>query len=279
MDIAQSVAQARARFSALPRPLGFVPTMGALHAGHLALVSAARANCAAVGVSVFVNPHQFGAGEDFERYPRDAAGDREKLAGARVDVLFLPDTGAIYPPGFDTWVEVGTVARQYEGAARPAHFRGVATVVAKLLNIVRPDVLFLGQKDAQQTAVLRKMIADLAIPVAVEVVPTVREPDGLALSSRNAYLTPQQRAGAPSLHRALEALRDALRDGADKRRAVAAAGSALASDAVAEYFDAVDPVTFEPIERLDRDAVAIGAVRFGATRLIDNVAISGPSPI
>jgi pantoate--beta-alanine ligase len=273
MEIAESVAQARSRFSALPRPLGFVPTMGALHAGHLALVAAARKDCAAVGVSLFVNPHQFGAGEDFERYPRDASGDREKLARAGVDVLFVPPTAAMYPPGFDTWIEVGAVSRPYEGAARPAHFRGVATVVAKLLNVVCPDVLYLGQKDAQQTAVLRAMIADLAVPVTVDVVPTVREADGLALSSRNAYLTPQQRAQAPSLHRALEALRDALRDGAGREGAIAAARSILAGDAAIDYFDAVDPLTFEPVDRPDREALAIGAARFGATRLIDNVPI------
>lgn len=253
--------------------------MGALHDGHLQLVRAARSRCAAVGVSVFVNPLQFGPDEDLERYPRDLAGDREKLAAAGVDALFAPDAAAMYPPGFVTAIDVGPIGSRFEGAARPAHFRGVATIVAKLLHVVRPNVLYLGQKDAQQTAVLRAMLRDLAFPVAVEIVATVREPDGLAMSSRNAYLTPQQRAAAPTLHRALIALADALREGAPKQAALAAARAALSPQAQADYFDVVDALTFEPLERLDGDVFVIGAARFGTTRLIDNLhVVAGARP-
>src|SRR5665213_224490 len=179
--------------------------MGALHAGHLALVARARARCASVVVSIFVNPLQFGPHEDLADYPRDLERDCALLDGAGVDVVFAPDDAAMYPPNFTTTVDVGAVGDAYEGALRPTHFRGVTTVVAKLLNIVAPQVLYLGQKDAQQTAVLRKMVADLAMPVAVDIVPTVREVDGLALSSRNVYLSPQERAAAPTLNRALHA--------------------------------------------------------------------------
>lgn len=279
MELAATVAQARAIFDALPRPLGLVPTMGALHEGHLQLVRVARSSCVSVGVSVFVNPLQFGPNEDLERYPRDLAGDREKLAGAGVDALFAPDAGVMYPPGFATVIDVGPIGARFEGVIRPTHFRGVATVVAKLLHVARPDVLFLGQKDAQQTAVLRAMVRDLAFPVSVEIVPTIREPDGLAMSSRNAYLTPEQRGQAPTLHRALTALRDALRDGATKESALAAARAALSPQAQADYFDVVDADTFEPLAGLDGDAFVIGAARFGTTRLIDNLYVaSGVEP-
>ncbi|HLI96127.1 MAG TPA: pantoate--beta-alanine ligase, partial [Candidatus Baltobacteraceae bacterium] len=161
MDVESAAQAARARLAALPRPLGFVPTMGALHSGHLQLVRAAVERCRSVAASVFVNPMQFAAGEDFDRYPRDYAGDREKLAAAGVDLLFAPQTETMYPSGFSTIVDVGDLGSAYEGAARPTHFRGVTTVVSKLLNIIRPDALFLGQKDAQQTAVLRKLVRDL----------------------------------------------------------------------------------------------------------------------
>jgi pantoate--beta-alanine ligase len=274
MQSVSTIAQARALFDALPRPLGFVPTMGALHDGHLALVRAARAECAAVGVSVFVNPLQFGANEDLARYPRDLAGDRTRLAQGGVDVLFAPDTGEMYPTGFATAVEVGPLGAIFEGAVRPTHFRGVATVVAKLLNIVRPDVLVLGQKDAQQTAVLQAMVRDLAVPVAVRIVPTMREADGLAMSSRNAYLTPEQRAQAPSLHRALMKLRDQLASGRRKTDAIAAARDVLGPLALPDYLDVVDARTFEPIERLNGEAFVIGAARLGNTRLIDNLHVS-----
>lgn len=271
MQIADTVARARELFAASSRPLGFVPTMGALHAGHLALVRRARERCTAVAASIFVNPLQFGASEDLATYPRDPERDRQKLQNAGVDVVFAPDGGAMYPPDFAATVDVGAIATTFEGAIRPGHFRGVATVIAKLLNIVCPDVLFLGQKDAQQAIVLRRMIADLNFPVEVEIVPTVREPDGLALSSRNGYLDAQQRAQAPTLHAALVAVRDALQAGRSKNAAIAAGIALLSPSAKLEYLDVVDGTTFAPAERLGAPAFVIGAARFGATRLIDNL--------
>ncbi len=249
--------------------------MGALHAGHLRLVQAARERCSAVAVSVFVNPMQFGPGEDFDRYPRDVEADRRKLDACGVDVLLAPDLEAMYPPDFSTSVDVGDMAKTYEGAIRPAHFRGVATVVAKLLNIVRPDVLFLGQKDAQQTAVLRKTVRDLDFPLRVEIVPTVREPDGLALSSRNVYLTPQQRAAAPSLHLALERMLAELRAGSDANAARGRAQNVLDACASLDYLDVVDMDTFAPQQHLHAPAFVIGAARFGTTRLLDNLLVLG----
>ncbi|MEO6836513.1 MAG: pantoate--beta-alanine ligase [Candidatus Tumulicola sp.] len=278
MQTATDIVQARALFDRLPRPLGFVPTMGALHAGHLQLIRAARAGCAAVGVSVFVNPLQFAASEDLAAYPRDVEGDRKKLAGAGVDALFAPDAAAMYPSGFTTFVDVGRVGTTFEGIVRPEHFRGVATVIAKLLHVVRPNALYLGQKDAQQTAVLRKMVRDLEFPVDVEIVPTVRESDGLAMSSRNAYLNAEQRAGAASLHRALVGLRETLERGGSKADAVAAARSILSRLAVPDYFDVVDADTFEPVAGLEPPAFVIGAARFGGTRLIDNLHVTGSDP-
>lgn len=277
MKTAATVAQARALFDALPRPLGFVPTMGALHDGHLELVRAARERCAAVGVSVFVNPLQFAPNEDLAKYPRDFAGDSRKLERAGVDALFAPEPDAMYPPGFGTYVDVGTLGTTFEGVVRPTHFRGVATIVAKLLHVVRPDVLFLGQKDAQQTAVLRKMVRDLAFGVTVEVVPTIRERDGLAMSSRNAYLTPEQRPQAASLHRALLAMHDVFERGGSKGEAVTAARSALSPSATPDYFDVVDAESFEPVERPDGSAFIIGAARFGSIRLIDNLHVTAGS--
>jgi pantoate--beta-alanine ligase len=271
MQVADTVAHARALFDVLPRPLGFVPTMGALHDGHLALVGQAREACTSVVASVFVNPLQFGANEDLDKYPRDLTADREKLAAAGVDVLFAPEAAAMYPSGYSTYVDVGEMGTRFEGAIRPTHFRGVATVVTKLLHVVQPDVLYLGQKDAQQTAVLRRVVRDLDFPVRVEVVPTVRESDGLAMSSRNAYLNAEQRAAAPSLYRALVALRDAMADSTPKAEAIERARSALEAGIVPDYFDVVDARTFEPKERLDGQTFVIGAVRVGSTRLLDNL--------
>ncbi|MBV8066574.1 MAG: pantoate--beta-alanine ligase [Candidatus Eremiobacteraeota bacterium] len=274
MELTTTVARARALFAALPRPLGFVPTMGALHDGHLELVRRARTRCAGVCASIFVNPLQFGPHEDFTTYPRDPQRDCEKLAAAGADALFAPDAAAMYPPGFTAHVDVGSAAAGFEGALRPGHFRGVATVIAKLLNIVRPDVLFLGQKDAQQAIVLRKMIGDLDFDVETEIVPTVRERDGLAMSSRNAYLDSAQRARAPTLYRALLATREALERGGTKNAAIEAGSAALSSTAKLDYLDVVDAASFEPIETLRPPAFIIGAARFGAVRLIDNLWIT-----
>jgi pantoate--beta-alanine ligase len=274
MEYAATIAQARAFFGVSPRPLGFVPTMGALHEGHLELVRQARARCAAVAVSIFVNPLQFGPSEDLAKYPRDLERDREKLAGAGADVLFAPDTAVMYPDGFSSSVDVGRLGETLEGAMRPGHFRGVATVVAKLLHVVQPDLLFLGQKDAQQTAVLGKMIRDLAFPTELAIVPTVRERDGLAMSSRNVYLDSEQRAQAPSLYRALLAMREALERGEEKRQAIVAATAVLAPAAQLDYLDLVDGETFEPLDYLKPPAFIVGAARFGATRLIDNLCVA-----
>jgi pantoate--beta-alanine ligase len=271
MEHTYTIAEAREIFAALPRPLGFVPTMGALHDGHLELVRQARRRSAAVGVSIFVNPLQFGPSEDLSAYPRDAQRDREKLAAAGVDVLFAPDAATMYPPQFSAVVDVGSLGAVFEGAVRPGHFRGVATVIAKLLNIVRPDVLVLGQKDAQQAVVLRRVIDDLDFPVEIEMVATVREPDGLAMSSRNAYLDAAQRASAPSLHRALVAMLETLEHGTDKRSAIEAGVAALDATARLDYLDVVDAADFSPLDRLRPPAFIIGAARFGTTRLIDNL--------
>jgi pantoate--beta-alanine ligase len=271
MEQAVTVARARALFDALPRPLGFVPTMGALHDGHLELVRRARARCASVGVSLFVNPLQFGANEDLASYPRDREHDVRKLTSAGVDVLFAPEPATMYGDGFSTFVDAGPIATTFEGAFRPLHFRGVTTVIAKLLNIVSPDVLFLGQKDAQQAVLVRKMMAELDYPAEVEIVPTVRESDGLAMSSRNRYLDESLRAAAPTLHLALQAVRAALERGAVKADAVAAGVAQIAPSAKLDYLDLVDARTFEPLERLRPPAFIVGAARFGTTRLIDNL--------
>lgn len=245
--------------------------MGALHAGHMALVERARRRSASVAASVFVNPLQFGPQEDYARYPRDLGADRAALERAGIDLLFAPDAAAMYPPGFATAVDPGAIGAAYEGAVRPGHFRGVATVVVKLLDLIGPDALYVGQKDAQQSAVLRRVARDLDLPAQVEVVETVREADGLALSSRNTYLDAEQRAAAPTLHAALVALRDALAAGASKDEAVALAGRTLSPLARAEYFDVVDADAFASIDTLRPPAFVIGAARFGPTRLIDNL--------
>ncbi|GAC1651974.1 MAG: pantoate--beta-alanine ligase [Vulcanimicrobiaceae bacterium] len=271
MLVATTIEQAEALLENLARPLGFVPTMGALHAGHLALIEAARRDCASVACSVFVNPMQFGPAEDLERYPRDLEGDREKLQEGGVEFLFAPGEAQMYPPGFSTAVEVAPMGTTFEGAIRPGHFRGVATVVAKLLAIMRPDVLFLGQKDAQQATLVRRMVLDLALPVDVRIVPTVRESDGLALSSRNRYLSPQERAAAPSLYAALTALRLLLHQGVAKPSAIDQAQAILSPLAKWEYLDVVSAESFQPLPALRPPAFIIGAARFERTRLLDNL--------
>ncbi|HEX3266500.1 MAG TPA: pantoate--beta-alanine ligase [Gaiellaceae bacterium] len=228
--------------------VGLVPTMGAFHEGHLSLFRAARAENDLVVASLFVNPAQFGEGEDLGRYPRDEERDARLAEEAGVDVLFAPPLAEIYPPGFQTWVEVDQLGAILEGEHRPGHFRGVATVCLKLFNLVRPQRAYFGQKDAQQAAVLKRMVRDLAVPVEIRVLPTVRDDDGLALSSRNAYLSPQEREAALSLPRALRARDRALLDGLE-----------------VDYFEEAD---FEP-------RVLAAAVRVGDIRLIDNVVLEG----
>jgi pantoate--beta-alanine ligase len=248
--------------------LGLVPTMGALHAGHRALVEAARTENDAVVASIFVNPAQFRPDEDFERYPRDEAADARLAEDWGVDYLFVPPVEEIYPDGFQTWVDVEQLGAGLEGAARPGHFRGVATICLKLFNLVRPRRAYYGQKDAQQAAVLERMVQDLDLPLEIRVVPTVREEDGLAASSRNAYLSPEQREAARALPRALLAGADAHRDGGD---AAAAARALLAEEhrLAPEYVE---------VASLNGRTYLLAAVHAGRTRLIDNVILEGESP-
>lgn len=237
--------------------IGLVPTMGAFHDGHLSLMRAARAENAVAVVSLFVNPSQFGPNEDLGRYPRDEPRDTRTAEEAGIDFLFTPDAAEIYPDGFETWVDVQELGASLEGEVRPGHFRGVATVCVKLFNIVRPDRAYFGQKDAQQAAVIRRMVRDLDLPLEIRVLPIVRDADGLALSSRNVFLSPEQRQQALALPHALEAGRDAWRRGADP---VAAACRVL------EGLD----VDYVSVADLDGPTLA-AAVRIGQTRLIDNV--------
>ena len=276
MQIVRTPGSARAIARTLARPVGFVPTMGALHVGHLALVDRARRENASVVASVFVNPLQFGPNEDYARYPRDFERDAALLEEHGDDVLFAPAAERMYGREFATSIDTGPVAERFEGAARPGHFAGVATVVAKLLHAVEPTALYLGQKDAQQIAVLRRMIADLDFPVSPIVCATVREADGLALSSRNAYLAPEQRAAAPSLYRALRAVAERLmQPRADLAAALAAGEALLAAPLTWEYLAVCDPVTFAPLERAARPALVLGVARAGAVRLLDNVTVAG----
>jgi pantoate--beta-alanine ligase len=272
MRITRDPAEARDALRTAERPLGLVPTMGALHTGHLALVARARAECRTVAASVFVNPLQFGPNEDFERYPRAFDGDVAALHDAGVDVIYAPDVATMYPPGFATRVDPGPVAESYEGALRPGHFTGVATVCVKLFATTGADRVYFGAKDAQQVAVLRRVIADLNLPVELVVVPTVREPDGLALSSRNVYLDPEQRAAAPGIHRALDAIVRAVRAGeTDRARIVERGRAELGAAPLREaYLDVVDPATFEPAPAVAPPALAIASAWLGTTRLIDN---------
>jgi pantoate--beta-alanine ligase len=260
------------------RSIGLVPTMGALHEGHLSLVRAARERCDVVVVSLFVNPTQFDDAADLDAYPRDEARDAELAAAAGADVLFAPPPAAVYPPGFATTVHVAGITDTLEGEHRGAgHFDGVATVVTKLLNMVAPDVAFFGQKDAQQALVIRRLVADLDLPVAIEVRPTVREPDGLALSSRNAHLRGDDRERALALSRALRAAEAAVASGERDARAVArAARDAMAPFAVEpEYLAVVHPDTLAPLDAIDGDGALVAiAARVGPTRLIDNTLLT-----
>jgi pantoate--beta-alanine ligase len=256
------------------RTVGLVPTMGAFHDGHLALMRAARESCDEVVVSLFVNPAQFNEAADLAAYPRTEQGDAALAAELGVDAMFAPAVAEIYPDGFATRIGVTGLSAVLEGAERgPGHFDGVCTVVCKLLNIVGPDVAFFGQKDAQQVVVVRRMVRDLDMPVRIEVVPTVRDPDGLALSSRNVHLSPADRERALALHAALEAARDAVLAGERDGRAVERAGiDAMRRAGVEpEYLAAVDPTSLEPVGELRGPVLVAVAARVGDTRLIDNV--------
>jgi pantoate--beta-alanine ligase len=249
--------------------------MGALHPGHLSLVQLAKRESGFVVVSIFVNPLQFGPGEDFTRYPRREEDDREKLSGERADLVYIPAPGDFYPPGFSTSVEIGGVSENGEGGARPGHFRGVATVVAKLFHQVGPDVAVFGEKDLQQVAVVRRMIRDLDFPIRLIVGDTVREPDGLAMSSRNAYLSPDDRRLAAAFPRALFAARDAAARGErDAAKISASVRRALSDVGIrVDYVDVVDPETMARVSEASAGRAIAAAVRIGATRLIDNVRV------
>lgn len=255
------------------RSIGLVPTMGALHEGHMALVGEARASSGFVVVSVFVNPTQFGPSEDFARYPRTLAEDAERCREAGADLVFAPAAGEMYPPGFDSWVDVRGLTEVFEGAARPGHFRGVTTVCAKLFNITGADIAIFGAKDYQQLQVLRKMVRDLEMRVRIVAVETVREPDGLAMSSRNRYLSPEERQAALVLSRSLRQVGEAFEAGARDPRAL----QALVEDAIRaepraqiDYAAVVDAETLEPVDSASRPMVVLLAARIGDTRLIDN---------
>lgn len=256
--------------------IGLVPTMGALHAGHRALIKAARLSCDAVVVSLFVNPTQFGPKEDFSRYPRKLKADAALCNKEGVDVLFAPPVDEIYPEGFQTTVSVPKLARRWEGEQRPGHFDGVATVVTKLLAIVRPAAAFFGQKDFQQAALIRRLVEDLNLGAQVIVYPTVREADGLALSSRNVFLTPEQRRAAPVLFRALKSGRDAIRSGGRSGAKIQQAmRKVVGKESLAglDYLAVCDPNTLEPLKHIRDHAVLLGAIRIGRIRLIDNLLV------
>jgi pantoate--beta-alanine ligase len=268
----EELARARAE---LRGTVSLVPTMGALHAGHMALVAEARKQADKVVASIFVNPAQFGEGEDFGRYPRRESADARMLEEAGCDLLWAPSVEDIYPKGFATTVSVGCLTQLWEGEARPGHFDGVATVVAKLLLIVRPDVALFGEKDFQQLGVIRRMVADLGLGVGIAGVPTVREPDGLALSSRNAYLSDEERKQAVALPKTLEAARSAVRAGQSVAETLHQARAALrdAGFSRIDYFALVDSATLQSLDGPGGDMRLIAAAVIGTTRLIDNVAV------
>ncbi|MCU1341918.1 MAG: Pantothenate synthetase, partial [Candidatus Acidoferrum typicum] len=258
------------------RPVGFVPTMGALHEGHMSLVRAALAECQPVIASIFLKPSQFAPGEDLQKYPRTFDADRRSLEEAGVDYLFAPEPGEMYPQGFRTWVNVEGLSDRLEGRVRPGHFRGVTTVVLKLLEIVQPRKAFFGRKDAQQARLIQQMARDLRLDSEIIVCPIVREADGLAMSSRNAYLSPDERRAATVLYGALDAARLAIERGErDALRLTAAMREIIRSEPLAQpdYVELVDAETLEPVTRLRRTCLALLAARLGATRLIDNLLI------
>ena len=279
MHTVHSIADLRGWLEQARRPLGFVPTMGALHAGHGCLISEARAACASLALSIFVNPIQFNQSEDFARYPRPLEADLAFCAARGVDVVFAPPVEEMYPRPQVTFVEVGQVAEHMEGLFRPGHFRGVATVVLKLFHIVQPDRAYFGEKDAQQLAVIRRMVDDLNLPVEIVAVPTVREPDGLALSSRNQHLSTEERAVAPRLYQALCAAQRRIAAGETGAEAVKrAAREVLAADPRmhVEYLEIAGEAEMQPVELVTGPVRVAAAVWVGRTRLIDNILCHPP---
>jgi pantoate--beta-alanine ligase len=260
------------------RRLGLVPTMGALHEGHLSLVRLARSQCDVVAASIFVNPLQFGPNEDFAKYPRTFESDCRKLESERVDLLFAPAPEAMYPGGAKTFVEVTEISDRLDGRSRPGHFRGVATVVTKLFTIVQPDLAFFGQKDAAQVAIIQQLVRDLNLDVEIVVAPIMREPDGLAMSSRNAYLSPQERKQALVLYRSLNRVQTLADRGERNSAELIARGKEVVAEEPSvrlDYFEIVNPRTLEPVSDLTSGALVAVAAWVGTTRLIDNVMIGG----
>jgi pantoate--beta-alanine ligase len=271
MKVIETVAEFRSRVAAVQRPLGLVPTMGALHDGHLSLVNRARADNATVVASIFVNPKQFGLTEDLSSYPRDRDRDLSMLEDAGVDLVFAPMADEMYPHGFDTSVDVGRIATRLEGEHRPGHFLGVATVVCKLLTIIRPDRAYFGQKDAQQSLVIKRLNTDLNLGAEIVVCPTIREPDGLALSSRNRYLNPAERKAATVLLCSLKLAEGMSTSNADEIRRQMRELIGAEPLATIDYVSIADAETLHELHLVDRPALVSLAVRIGKTRLIDNV--------
>lgn len=269
-----TLEELRAARKVLREPVGFVPTMGFLHEGHISLVKLAKQQCASVVASIFVNPAQFGPNEDLSSYPRDIPRDLKKLEAAGTELVWLPTPEVVYPPGFSTWVAVEGVSEPLEGASRPGHFRGVATVVAKLFNAVQPNKVFFGQKDAQQVAVIKQMSRDLNFPVDIVVGPTLREADGLAMSSRNSYLDPEERKAAIVLYRALTAAHAAYKAGerdAEKLRAIMYDVIKQEPLARLQYVSCANPGSLQELATIEEGALLSMAVFIGDTRLIDNI--------
>ncbi len=281
MKICTTITEARnfcRQLRADRKRLGLVPTMGALHAGHLSLVRAAKARCEAVVVSVFVNPTQFGPKEDFAKYPRPFESDCAALEKEGVDMIFSPSADEMYAMGETTWVTVEGLSKKLDGRSRPGHFRGVTTVVAKLFHVIEPEVAFFGQKDAAQLAVIRRMVRDLNFPVEIVSCPIVREPDGLAMSSRNAYLSAAEHRRALVLHRSLQEVEKAFREGERSASALVQSGRVVISqepEVRLDYFELVDPETLDPIEVVIGKTLVAVAAYVGKTRLIDNVTLDG----
>jgi len=274
MQIVRTVAEMKQLRKQLAEPVGLVPTMGALHEGHIELVRRARAECRTTVTSIFVNPTQFLPGEDLKAYPHVPDQDTRMLEAVGNDIVFMPPEKEVYPPGFNTWVEVKGVTDRLEGASRPGHFRGVATVVNKLFNIVQPTKAYFGQKDAQQVIVVKKMVAELNMNLEIVVVPTVREPDGLALSSRNVYLTPDQRQAATVLYKSLMLAQEMFSKGEKDAERIRKAMIALIRKeplAAIDYVSIADPETVEELDAIRPGALASLAVKIGKTRLIDNL--------
>ncbi len=276
MKVIETIVEMKGIRSGLAEPVGLVPTMGYLHEGHLALVRQARIENSSVVVSIFVNPTQFGPHEDFTKYPRDPQHDLALLEKERTDVVFMPSTARMYPPQFSSWVAVGKLAERLEGASRPGHFRGVTTVVAKLFNIVQPARAYFGQKDAQQAVVIKKMVADLNMNLEIVAVPTVREPDGMAMSSRNIYLSPEERRAATVLYRALNLAQQLYSQGeTDAQRLRREMTGLIQKEPLAniDYISVANPETLEELNEINTPALVSLAVKIGKTRLIDNVVV------